>query len=481
MRPSPENMDEATLGFVKKGSVVEVEGEVVEGAKVDLVARWYKDPRGWYYWGGAVEEIPEEEEIEVKEELIFEKKEELEKEEEEGLIEPSSTPSEFEKKNRASKGRKKEEEEAAPPVPEGEGGESEPSEEEEVNYPQIPEYLRDDWEAMGQKEHSLPGEVAAEEKAEQKKPTRYPASSKLNWSILHLGIDWAFWDKGITGKGIRVGILDTGIDEGHLLFSNIEIKGRNFSSDNANDIEDTDGQGTRNAGLIAARGDKEKDRIGVAPGIELYVGKIMSSASDGPTFDSLWQGIEWALEMQVKILFIGAAMDKADLDTEQQEELFDLGELVQEKGAIMIAPAGDTDNPLPVGRYPACLDTCLSVGGFDKYRRRYPKTAYSFSLDVMAPGKGLRTADIADGIKDGYKGTSAAAAFTTGVMALLLEYLRSNSIPSCSPGKMIALMKASAGMAGIPWSRIRSYEYGFGQINPVTFIRMSKEKKVACP
>jgi subtilisin len=78
-----------------------------------------------------------------------------------------------------------------------------------------------------------------------------------------------------TGKGIKVGIIDTGIDINHQ-----DLKGRvkdyvNFSFSDRKDILDENGHGTHVAGIIAA----ERNNvgiIGVAPEADLYIAKAFN-------------------------------------------------------------------------------------------------------------------------------------------------------------------------------------------------------------
>src|SRR5699024_9060392 len=148
-------------------------------------------------------------------------------------------------------------------------------------------------------------------------------------------------------------MLDTGIDiDNQDLVYEDSI---NFISDDASDIMDENGHGTKIAGIIAARKDGE-GMIGIAPDAELYICKI--SDSYGTTNNRLLtEGIEWAIEKDVDIINISIEFDKEYNDiTQAMQEAAD-------KGIIILASAGnqnteEKDNEV---KFPAKLEDAISV------------------------------------------------------------------------------------------------------------------------
>lgn len=493
IRLSPYTIADKQLGYVKQGTVLEVEDEAIEGILHEGSNKWYKDAsREWYYWGGEIEEISEGARVLILEDLVLLAEETIGPDDRD--IEPESPeriPTKFDQQAELETAGAKDNIQSEPELLEA-------ADEKLADHPKIPDYvLKENW-ADAEVDTGINEDNSIEQSEDND-----TADAELNWSILQLRVNELFWDKEIKGKGIKVAILDTGIKVDHPLFSHLNLqeldgdgyflKLRNFirqpdtgETDDPSkikeiyDIEDESGQGTCNAGIIAALGAENKERIGLAPEIELYIGKIKAANAGKISFDTLQRAVEWTMEVGINILFIGAAFKKSDFEKEVQEDLIDLGEEIQQNGTILIAPVGDTERTVPVGYYPAALPTALSVGAFDQDGKRYGKTAHSFSLDVLAPGVALRTTNLRDGIEEGYTGTTAAAAYTAGLMALLLGYLRENCIPCCNPEKMISLLKESAGIDGESCLKVRSHVNGFGNVDPAKFIEIGKEKTTAC-
>ncbi|MGA0162770.1 MAG: S8 family peptidase [Bdellovibrionota bacterium] len=106
----------------------------------------------------------------------------------------------------------------------------------------------------------------------------------------------------LMGKGIRVGIIDTGIDYLHpslggCLGAHCKVKGGwNFVSNNSNVIDDQ-GHGTHVAGIVAGKGYAQNGTpiFGVAPEADLYAIKVLNSIGNG-TWDDILAGVEWSLD-----------------------------------------------------------------------------------------------------------------------------------------------------------------------------------------
>jgi subtilisin len=96
-----------------------------------------------------------------------------------------------------------------------------------------------------------------------------------------------------TGAGIRVYVLDTGIDGGHRDldvrggFAVEACKGRGCTAD----WHDDHGHGTHVAGTVGAL-DNDVDVVGVAPGVHLYAVKVLNKNGSG-TRSGVIAGVDW--------------------------------------------------------------------------------------------------------------------------------------------------------------------------------------------
>ena len=96
-------------------------------------------------------------------------------------------------------------------------------------------------------------------------PVVTTTAQKLNWGYQRLGIDQAL-ETGLTGKGVKIGILDTGVRADH---PDLRLTGGiSFIKGNTS-YNDDNGHGTHVAGIIGAQNNGE-GTVGVAPDAELY-------------------------------------------------------------------------------------------------------------------------------------------------------------------------------------------------------------------
>lgn len=214
-----------------------------------------------------------------------------------------------------------------------------------------------------------------------------------------------------SGSGIRVGVIDTGIDLNHPdLKANIK-GGVNIMTPYASP-QDDNGHGTHIAGIIGAL-NNQFGVVGVAPRVSLYAIKVLNAAGNG-TISNLIRGIEWAISNQMHILNISISGGKSTpplLEYVIQSAV--------KRGIIVVAAAGNTGTPAGTGdtvSIPARIGPVLSVAALNRSNRREPYSATG-KVDVSAPGSRIlstysyrRFAILS--------GTSMAAAHVSGVLAI---------------------------------------------------------------
>ncbi len=112
------------------------------------------------------------------------------------------------------------------------------------------------------------------------------------------------------GDGVRVAILDTGINRQHPAFKDDKLKMvcRNFLDDGKGDnaVDDENGHGTHTAATVFGR-DVNGIRIGVAPGVKhVLIGKVLGEGSSTAT---VLKGIQWACDERANVILMSLGFD----------------------------------------------------------------------------------------------------------------------------------------------------------------------------
>jgi len=130
--------------------------------------------------------------------------------------------------------------------------------------------------------------------------TDRPAAAGSSWGVEAVGAT----SSPFTGAGVKVAVLDTGIDAGHEAFQGVQITEQDFTGEGTGD---QNGHGTHCAGTIVGR-DVNGFRYGVAPGVtEVFAGKVLGS--QGGTTDAVAQGILWALNSGASVISLSLGID----------------------------------------------------------------------------------------------------------------------------------------------------------------------------
>lgn len=234
----------------------------------------------------------------------------------------------------------------------------------------------------------------------------------------------------ITGKGVRIGILDTGIDYNHPDLgggfgpSFKVIGGYDFINNDTDPIDDH-GHGTHVAGIAAANGPGLK---GVAPDAKLVAYKVLSAAGYGS--DS---GILAAVERTVdpdQNPNTDDALDVVNMSLGRYADPFEpMSEAVNnavDMGVVFVVAAGNNYDYMTVGT-PGIARNAITVGATDSFdqtaffsSKGAVEKDFSIKPDVAAPGVAIYSS-IKDGGYQSMDGTSMASPHVAGAVALMLE------------------------------------------------------------
>jgi subtilisin family serine protease len=254
-----------------------------------------------------------------------------------------------------------------------------------------------------------------------------------------------------TGKGVKVAVLDTGIDAGHPAFAGKNIMQKDFTGEGDGD---GNGHGTHCAGTIFGQ-PVGGLRIGVAPGIDqALIGKVLGTTGGGTT-GSIVQAIEWALDNGANVISMSLGMDfpgyveslrqggfPGELATSKGLEAYhlnanlfsSLAELAKSRaaffqGTMFVAASGNEsrrdlnpDYEIAVAP-PAAGDGFCAVGALEQTPHGL-KVAYfsNTKVNVSAPGVGIFSARVGGGLT-AMSGTSMATPHVAGVACLWADKL----------------------------------------------------------
>lgn len=215
--------------------------------------------------------------------------------------------------------------------------------------------------------------------------TTVPLARFQNEQVRPYGIDLVNAPKvwGLTqGAGVKVGVIDTGIDSHHPDLVD-RVKGGFDFGDNDSDPFDADTHGTHVAGIIAAS-DNGVGVVGVAPKAELYALKVFRDSGPAKS-GAVLQALDWAIAHQLQIvnLSIGSP-EPSGIEEDAFKKLADAG-------ILAIAASGNDYETLQLDGvvFPAGYSTVMAVGAVDRDRRVAFFSQRGKELSLVAPGIGV--------------------------------------------------------------------------------------------
>lgn len=257
-------------------------------------------------------------------------------------------------------------------------------------------------------------------------PYLQPTSSYYQWFHTTIGSPYA-WDAGYTGAGIKVGVIDSGIDSNTDLDDN--VFGRQDFCDGTEDAADNTGaggkHGTHVAGIIAALGNGSKG-AGVAPQANIFNAKVFGTNSNKSGYDAtIIAAINYLIgeennttsneicDSPARVDIINMSLGGPGYGSAFQFVL----DKAYQKGVIVFASAGNDGGSLMM--YPASYNHVISVAATDTNNQRAYFSNYGSTTDLAAPGVNIYST-----LNSGYaskKGTSMSCPVAAGEAAVILS------------------------------------------------------------
>ncbi len=225
-----------------------------------------------------------------------------------------------------------------------------------------------------------------------------PFEVLLEESLPLIHFDEAVQEFNVTGEGIRICILDTGVDDSVVNFS----FGYDFVNEDS-EPDDKNGHGSRVASVIKS----------IAPDAEIIVAKVIGDEGVGFESDVL-EGLEWCIAQDPDIISFSIGSSTGCYGFCDKDLVVELCHEAVEQGIFVIAASGNDESKDIV--IPACGSNVFSVGATDDNDNIAGFSNVNPSLDLFAPGVNIET------VAGTGSGTSMSVPHASGAAALILEY-----------------------------------------------------------
>lgn len=315
-------------------------------------------------------------------------------------------------------------------------------------------------------------------------PKQVPQSVDDNkvsgWGVRLIGALATWGAFGCRGKGVTIGLLDTGVDADHpdlkgkiAAWAEFDGKGKEVPNSKPHD---SDQHGTHCAGTIVG-GDASGRWIGVAPEAKVAAGLVLNGKQGG-THAQILAGIDWAINKQVDAISmsLGGLVLGAEVPSTYTKAILNALRVgipvvtaIGNEGSQTSGSPGNDIFSFAVG----ATDPNNRAAGFSGGRTQIIRESEFFSLeelplayskpDVSAPGVAVYSS-IPGGKWEYFNGTSMATPHVAGAIALLLSGTKIKSTVAANQRAFVIqdLLTGSAeelGEAG------QNHRFGFGRID----------------
>ncbi|WP_406433833.1 type VII secretion-associated serine protease mycosin [Streptomyces sp. NBC_00631] len=286
-------------------------------------------------------------------------------------------------------------------------------------------------------------------------------------SALHLDEAW----RTTKGKGITVAVLDTGVEADHPDLVGNVLPAKDMIGFGAGPGDsDWARHGTAMAGIIAGHGHGVGNGdgvMGVAPEARILPVRVILEDSDSARDkarttrgNALADGIRWAADHGADVINLSLGDDSDSAHPEPSED-----EAIQyalKKDVVVVASAGNGGKKGDHISYPAAYPGVIAATAVDRFGVRASFSTRRWYATVSAPGDDIVIAEPDHKYYEGW-GTSAAAAFVSGAVALVKA-----AHPGLTPAQIKKLLEDTARDAPAGG---RDDSRGFGMIDPAAAIK----------
>lgn len=290
------------------------------------------------------------------------------------------------------------------------------------------------------------GAVLSDELPEPNDP--YYASRQWNLRMINAAYAWA---TGATGEGVRVGVIDSGVESTHDDLSAHVTTGYNVINNSYDTEPDGNRHGTFVSGIIAA---ETNNGIGIAGCSDATIVPIKAFSGSKTSLSYITRSIYVAvddLDCEVLNLSFTIAYNESSANQTAMREAVDYA---TSKDVICVAAAGN-QNSSQINA-PACFDNVVGVGSLTSSALKATNSNYNYTVDVTAPGVNVFSSTLNNSYTTG-SGTSYAAPHVAAAAAI------AKSIdPYITPAEFNLVLEVCSDDLGDTGYDV---EYGWGCLN----------------
>jgi serine protease AprX len=316
------------------------------------------------------------------------------------------------------------------------------------------------------------------------------------WAIEQSEFD-DFSQLGFTGEGVRVCMVDTGIDLSHPALSQIDVQFKDMIGDSSTPTDyGYVAHGTLMAGILVA----DQHQLGIAQGISLAVVAALGADEDNlnsGSEDTVAASIRWCQdEYQADIISLSLGGEQ-NVDMHTEGASVSAVRRAVDSGIFVVAAAGNDGGVGDDGlvSVPGNVPRVITVGASDRSQgvwenssagsQRLPngdmRSDPHLKPEVVAPGVNI----ISTGVGDTWfssSGTSDSTVFVTGALSLLLEAFPQYKPTSESNGECIDFVKESLQNSSLKYDDSVAHDdrWGYGQLQVYDWYEELNSRTTTC-
>ncbi|MEV4845972.1 S8 family serine peptidase [Micromonospora matsumotoense] len=281
------------------------------------------------------------------------------------------------------------------------------------------------------------------------------SSSRSDWAQLRMAADSA-WTL-TRGNGVKVAVVDTGVDATLQQLSGRVAVGADVTVGNGRGDTDCLGSGTAMAGIIAGDSSVDGSPVGIAPDATILPVRVVRGSGAARAADAA-NAIEVAVSAGASVVAVGSHVDLGDPAVASSVATA----LDHDVLLVAGAPTKAVTPPSPAGRSGGgALLFAGGVGAGDQLAEQYVEGA----VEVVAPGVDVASLGVGGGRAVSNTGTEFAVAFVAGQAALIRA-----AQPDLTAAQVKDRIRSTADAIG---ATVSDTKYGSGMINPAASVSVS--------